>query len=157
MDPAAAGGSASRMLPDAPFYAADGVAVRLSGYRHRKHLVLLVFAAPAGEPGASVPGSLALRHMEFAEENAEVIAVFPASLPRSSLPGPFPFPVLEDRTGAFSRERPGDGSRGACILSVHVADRYGEIFRSIDVPAGDPFPVEAILSWLQFLERLCPE
>jgi hypothetical protein len=43
------------------------------------------------------------------------------------------------------------------VLSVHVADRYGEVFRSLDVPAGDPFPAEEILAWLRFLERLCPE
>jgi hypothetical protein len=145
------------MLPDAPLYAADGVAVRLSGYRHRKHLVLLVFAAHDGEPGASVPGPLAARHKEFTDENAEVVAVFPASPPRSGLPGPFPFPVLEDRTGALSRLLPENDSREAAVLSVHIADRYGELFRSLDVPAGVPFPAEEILSWLRFLERLCPE
>jgi hypothetical protein len=145
------------MLPDAPLYPADGVGIRLSDYRHRKHLVLLVFAAHAGEPGASVPGSLAARHKEFTDENAEVVVVFPASPPRSALPGPYPFPVVEDRTGALSRELTGNGSRGAVVLSVHVADRYGELFRSLDIRAGDPFPAEEILSWLRFLERLCPE
>jgi hypothetical protein len=155
MNPTAAPGSAPRMLPDVPLFSAEGGEIRLSDYRHRKHLVLLVFGTPAGDEGRCVPDSLAARRAEFADESAEVIVVFPASTPRSA--APMPFPVLEDRTGALHDELHGNGSRNTALLTVYVADRYGEVFRSLEIRAGDPFPTEEILAWLRFLERLCPE
>jgi peroxiredoxin len=148
------------MLPDVAMTATDGRVVSLGDYRHRKHLVVILFPDPPVTSGIPLLRSLSSRYAEFQEENAEILAVFPAvppSPPDPAVPDLCPFPVLEDRDGALSVALPEQRVTGIPRTTVYVADRYGEIFRSFDVAGGNPFPIGEILSWLRFLERLCPE
>jgi len=154
------GQPAARMLPDVAMTATDGRVVTLGDYRHRKHLVLILFPDPPGTSGIPLLRSLFSRYAEFLEENAEILAVFPAvplPPPDPAFPGLCPFPVLEDRDGALSVALPEQRVTGIPRTTVYVADRYGEIFRCFDFAGGDPFPLEEVLAWLRFLERLCPE
>ena len=149
--------SVARMLPDVTMTAGDGRVVNPGDYRHRKHLVLILLPDPPVASGTPVLPSLSARYAEFAGENAEVLAVFPAFPPDSPAPDRYPFPVLEDRDGTLSNALSERRVPGIPRSTVYVADRYGEIFRSFDVAVGDPLPLEELLSWIRFLERLCPE
>jgi len=149
--------AAARMLPDVALTASDGRVVTPVDYRHRRHLVLILLPDTPATSGIPPLPSLSERYAEFADENAEVLAVFPALPPDSSIPDRYPFPVLEDRGGTLSGALSEQGASGTPCITVYVADRYGEIFRSLDVAEGNPFPLEEVLSWLRFLERLCPE
>jgi peroxiredoxin len=148
------------MLPPVSLRTAGGGRVRIDEYRHRKHVVVILFPDPPGTYEIRVLRLLTSRYQDFLEENAVVLAVFPA-IPRAppdpSAPDPCPFPILADRDGMLSDALSDRRASGLRSLTVHVADRYGEIFRSLDVAVGDPFPLEEVLSWLRFLERLCPE
>ena len=146
-----------RMLPDVSMTVADGRVFATGDYRHRKHLVLILFPEPPGAAGIPHLSSLSSRYEEFTMENAEILAVLPAFPPGSSARGGHPFPVFEDREGTLRDALSGKPAAGMSCPTVYVADRYGEIFRSLEVPGGDPFPLEEVLSWLRFLERLCPE
>lgn len=149
--------AAVRMMPDVAMTATDGRVVTPGDYRHRNHLVLILFPDTPARSGIPLLPFLSTRHGEFVDENTEVLVVFRTFPSGSSVPDSYPFPVLEDRDGTLSGALSEQSASGTPRLTVYVADRYGEIFRSVTVAEGDPFPLEEILSWLRFLERLCPE
>jgi peroxiredoxin len=145
------------MVPDVTMTAADGRVFATGDFRHRKHLVLILFPEPPGAAGIPLLSTLSSRYEEFTMENAEILVVIPAFPPDFLARGGRPFPVFEDRDGTLRDMLAGQQAPGISRTVVCVADRYGEIFRSLEVPGGDPFPLEEVLSWLRFLERLCPE
>ena len=152
--------AAARMLPDVAMNAADGRAVRPGDYRHRKHLVVVVLPDAPAPYDPPILRALARRHVEFSEENAEILAVLPPSAPwppRPAVADDCPFPVVQDRDGALSCTLSGRRAPSTGTIAVHVADRYGEIFRTLAVTGANPFPLEEVLAWVRFLERLCPE
>ncbi|HEX9205144.1 MAG TPA: hypothetical protein VF853_04385 [Candidatus Deferrimicrobiaceae bacterium] len=145
------------MLPDVSMTAADGRVFATGDYRHRKHLVLIFIPEPPGASGIPLLSSLSSRYEEFTMENSEILAVLSAFPPGSFAHGSRPFPVFEDRNGTLRDMLAGHQAPGISRIVVCVADRYGEIFQSLDVEEGEPFPSEEVLAWLRFLERLCPE
>jgi len=144
------------VLPDISMTSLTGERVRISEYRGRRALVLLMLGEPWNAALVELLRALAERYAEVRQEEAEVLATVPGppeTVEELARTRSFPFPLLADEDRRAHRLY-GVLENGA----VFVADRYGEIYFIGKVEEGSAPPsVEDILSWVRFTEAQCPE
>ena len=136
-----------------------GRMIRLSDYRGRANLVLLV--SDDRPDTAKLLADVAARYQEIKNEDAEVLAIVhtarqsPAQINQSQ---PLPYPVLADCDGRVHRELGAIDSKEQDSAAVYVTDRFGEVFGVYRTVGGGPLPgVADILNWLEFVNAQCPE
>ncbi len=144
------------LLPDVTLTSVAGQPVRISDYRGRYALVLLLLGESRDAALFERLLALADRYAEIRQEGAEVLAIVPG--PREAAEAiarahPFPFPILAD-ADKRAHHRYEAVERGTLL----IADRYGEIYYVGVAAEGHSLPsVEEILSWIRFTEAQCPE
>jgi hypothetical protein len=138
-------------LPDAEYVTTGGVQKRLSDFKGRKNLVVIL----AGGDGDRLPAAMAEADADVRRHDGHIIAVLPAASPKA---GAWPFDVVVDLGGALHRKfAAGDTSRDPG-LAVYITDRWGEVMFVCRTSEGDPAPEAAgLLDWLRFVDQQCPE
>jgi hypothetical protein len=138
-------------LPDVEFVTIQGVQRRLSDFRGRKNLVLIL----AGGDGDRLPAAMAAAYPDVKRHDGHVIAVLTGSSPEAVR---WPFDVVVDPGGAFHRKFASDDGRGEPGLAVYITDRWGEVVFVCRTMRGDPVPSATdLLDWLRFVDQQCPE
>ena len=148
-------------VPDFALPSSAGQGVATAAYRGRRNLVLTFIGKPAGHNARALLAELAAHYSEFAEEEAEVLAVVGGSVAEAGWiksSDALPFPVLADEDGAVHRTFGALASDGGHVAAIYITDRFGEIFAAYRTGEGHPLPtVEEILDWLRFIGLQCPE
>lgn len=140
-----------RCLPDVKFVTIQGVQRRLSDFRGRKNLVVIL----AGGDGDRLPAAMAAAWPDINRNDGQVIAVLPGSSPEAVR---WPFDVVVDPDGAFHRKFASGDGRSEPGLAVYITDRWGEVVFVCRTVQGDPAPSAAdLLDWLRFVDQQCPE
>lgn len=137
-------------LPDVGFVTIAGVRKRLSDFRGRKNLLVIL----TGEDGDGLPAALATADADIKRHDGHVIAVLPGASPAVLR---WPFDVVVDPDCTVHRKfSSGDSSEPR--LTVFITDRWGEVVFVCQAGRGDPAPVVAdLLDWLRFVDQQCPE
>jgi peroxiredoxin len=150
-----------RMMPDFSLPAGGGRRVRLSDYRHRRHVVAVFVDGAPEESYRPFLEILGRHYAEIAGEEAEVLSAVPATVRESALFGDrfdLPFPVLADEAGEAHRAAGAVAIDGKPDMAVYIIDRYGEIYAAFHAGKGDVLPSpEDILDWIRYIQFQCPE
>ena len=149
-----------QMLPDFHLPTVDGRRVRLSDYRNRRNIVLIVLQGLSAGTDQLL-SALAAEATALADDNAQALVVVEGPLQAAqSLQQMYglPFPVLADETGAVAALLgPAEAVNGP-RLAVHIASRSSRVYWSVWVGPDDRLPtVQDIRGWLEFIEIQCPE
>lgn len=142
------------MIPDFRLQSASHTEISPMDYKGRKNLVILFFDARSSADLAML-AEIGRRYQEFADDNAEVLAVAAEPLEEfdscaSSLH--LQFPLLSD----VRRE----ATCAYCVLGtmIFVADRFGELkMQSELTEANLGETLDKALSALDLIELECPE
>lgn len=149
-----------QMLPDFHLPTVDGPRVRLSDYRNRRNIVLLVLQGLSRGTDQLLT-ELARDAASLADDNAQALVVVEGPLQAAqSLQQMYrlPFPVLADEGGVVAALLGPDEAAGGPRLAVHVASRSSRVYWSVWVGSDDRLPtVNDIRGWLEFIEIQCPE
>jgi peroxiredoxin len=144
-------------LPDLSYVSVDGEKRRLSDWRGRYNLVLIV-ARNIEDP---LLNAIARNYAEFPARDARVLAILqcdPTDVAQARDSRRWLFDVAADACGLLSRELAGQSEAEEAGTAVFITDRWSEVFfasRSVD---GDAAPdVRELLGWLTFVEHQCPE
>lgn len=148
-----------QMLPDFHLPTVDGRRIRLSDYRNRRNIFLIVLQGLSAGTDRLL-SEVAQAAEELADDNAQALVVVEGPLQAAqSLQQMYrlPFPVLADETGAVAGllgPEVGSGPR----LAVHIASRSSRVYWSAWLGPDDrPPTVKDIRGWLEFIEIQCPE
>lgn len=140
-----------RCLPDVEYVTIGGVQKRLSDFKGRKNLVVIL----AGGDGDRLPAAMAAAKAEVLRHDGHIIAVLPVASPKA---GDWPFDIVVDSGGALRRKFAAGDSGGEPRLAVYITDRWGEVMYVCRTSEGDPAPEAAgLLDWLRFVDQQCPE
>ena len=149
-----------QMLPDFHLPTVDGPKVRLSDYRNRRNIVLLVLQGLSRGTDRLLT-ELAQASAGLADDNAQALVVVEGPLQAAqSLQHMYglPFPVLADEAGAVAALLGPAEAGGGPRLAVHVASRSARVYWSVWAGPDDRLPtVKDIRGWLEFIEIQCPE
>lgn len=149
------------LLHDFGLRSTEGKEVRISDYRSRGNLVVIAAGRCDDRAVLSVIQELARRYFEVLEEEASVILVVHGSRHSALLlrgRHRLPFVVLADEDGGVHRLLGAVDEVGELRPAVYVTDRFGEIFAAFRTADGEQLPEGSeILSWLEFVNRQCPE
>ncbi len=148
-----------QMLPDFHLPTVDGRRIRLSDYRNRRNIVLVVLQGLSRGTDRLL-SELAQAASPLADDNAQALIVVEGSLEAAqSLQQMYrlPFPVLADEAGGLAPLLgPNDGGSGP-HLAVHVANRSARVYWSAQAGPQDPAPtMKDVHGWLEFIEIQCP-
>jgi peroxiredoxin len=150
-----------RMMPDFSLPAGGGRLVRLSDYRHRRHVVAVFVDGAPEEDHRPFLSLLGRFYPEIAGEETEVLAMVPEGARETALVGDrddLPFPVLADEAGEAHRAAGAVAIDGKPDMAVYIIDRYGEIYAAFHAGKGDVLPSpEEILDWIRYIQSQCPE
>jgi peroxiredoxin len=151
--------SKGHRLRDFELATALGGVIRLSDYRGRANLVLLVSDDRPGT--AKLLADSAARYQEIKNEDAEVLAIVHKSRQSAAemkQRQKLPYLVLADSDGRIHRELGAIDSKGQDSAAAYVTDRFGEVFGAYRTAGGGPLPgIAEILNWLEFVNAQCPE
>lgn len=141
------------MVPDFRLESADGRVVSPMDYKEKKNLVIIFFNAQASDD-LGVLAEVGRRYHEFADANAEVLAIAAGPLEEFRMCSKalhLPFPLLSD----VRRE----ATCAYCVAGpmVFVADRYGELKMQTDLTGMVDEKLDEALSTLELMEIECPE
>lgn len=147
-----------QVLPVIALPAAGGAITRLSSYRGRRNLVLVLVGDAGCEGCRELLRALAGAYPEMQQEHAEVVAVLRGSLGQAkevARAERLSYPVLADEDGLAHAAYglPDATTDGA----VFISDRYGEVFAVYDLSETPHPSADAILEWLRFIQVQCPE
>lgn len=144
-------------LPDFEFVTVEGVRKRLSDFRGRKNLVLIL----TGGHDEGLLEAVAQAYAEFEFHEAQVIAILKddsEQVRRASGPQSRLFEVVVDSGSALHRRFGSGDSQGESGLAVYVTDRWAEVAFARRTILGDAVPdIAEILGWLEFVDHQCPE
>ncbi|MCC7234335.1 MAG: hypothetical protein IT163_03480 [Bryobacterales bacterium] len=136
-------------LPDLEYVTTLGVQRRLSDFKDRKNLVIIL----AGNEGEDLLASLAAADEEVRSNEGHLIAILPRPLPAAAQ---WPFDVVVDPAGTVRRKL--SSGAGETRLALFVTDRWGEVVFTCKASRGDTAPTVAVLlDWLRFVDQQCPE
>lgn len=145
--------SVGHIIPDFRLETVDGRVISPTDYKERKNLVLIFFNdRDSGD--LAVLSEVRRRYHEFADANAEVLAIASAPIAEfrvCSKSLQLPFPCLADvRKEAIC---------AYCVSGpmLFVADRYGELKLQTDLTQGVDEKLDEALSMLELVELECPE
>jgi peroxiredoxin len=150
--------SKGRRFRDFALISALGRTVQLSDYRGRANLVLIV--GDERPETAKLMSDAATQYAEIKNEQAEVLAILPASqlAAEAKQRSRTPYPVLADEQGRVHRKLGAADAQGHERAAVYITDRFGEVFGVYRTLEGQPLPdIADILSWLEFVNAQCPE
>jgi hypothetical protein len=137
-------------LPDMEFVTIAGVRKRLSDFKGRKNLLVIL----TGDDGDSLPAAMVTAALDINRHDGHVIVILPDPSPEAMR---WPFDVVADPDGAV-RRRFSCGDSGKPRLSVFTTDRWGEVAFACQTGQGDPAPAaDDVLDWLRFVDQQCPE
>lgn len=141
------------MVPDFRLESADGRIISPMDYKERKNLVIIFFNARESSDLAAW-AEVARRYHEFADVNAEVLAIAAGPLEEFRMCSKalrLPFPLLSD----VRRE----ATCSYCVLgpTVFVADRFGELKMQTGLTDLLDGTLDEALSTLELIEIECPE
>lgn len=133
--------------------------VLLSENRGRFNMVL-VFAGES-DSANSLLCELALHQPELAGNEARTLAIVVGSQARASelrRSLHLSFEVLADENERVHRSMGTEDESGNILPAVFITDRFGEIFAAFRAAQSKGLPgIAAILSWIDFINRQCPE
>lgn len=141
-------------LPDIQMVTVDGRRIYPSDFKGRSNLLLILSADPADR----LLEAAARRHSEVKQREAVLVAILRCSRAEALQAGDagrWPFLVVSDPEGSVTSRlgMPPGPEASAC-----VTDRWGEVFHVSRLSAGDEHAqLDALLSWLDFVEHQCPE
>ena len=107
-----------RCLPDVEFVTIGGVRKRLSDFKGRKNLLVIL----TGEDGEGLPAAMATAVADINAYDGHVIVILPCPSPEALR---WPFDVVADPDGTIRRKFSSADSREP-RLSVFTTDRWGE-------------------------------
>jgi len=147
------------LLRDFSLETTSGNRIKLSDYRARASLVL-VFTDD--EDGSSqLLFDLAKHHEEIKQEDAEALVItWPGHdrVQESQEQVHVPYAVLLDRGGPLHERFGAIDAHGRACSAVYITDRFAEVFAVYRRRDGQKLPTfTEILSWLEFVNSLCPE
>ncbi len=148
---------AGQVLPDFSLVDVDGRRVRLSDYRQRRNVVLvLVHGLNAAIEG--LLGGLAAQVERLAEDAAQPLVVVAgpssAAVALQQMYG-LPFPVLADTDGGVHAAL-GVATEATPSVAVFVTTRAARLVWAYRPEDGPPAPtVDDIRGWLGFMEMQC--
>jgi len=147
------------VIRDFQLFSAEGQPVLLSEYRGLSSMVL-VFAGES-DSANNLLCELGLHQPELAENETLVLAIVVGPQERASqLRHAFHvgFEVLADENGRVHHSLGTEDQAGHLFPAVFITDRFGEVFASYRTGEGESLPGAAeILSWVDFINRQCPE
>ncbi len=146
-------------FPDFELMTTSGRSFRVSDYRGRSNLVLLL--SDNRNATAELLSEMARHYDKFKGQETEIIAILQCSKQecaqiqeRSKLP----FVVLADEDGRIHRLVGASDQKGNAAAALYVTDRYGEVFGVYRTRDGQTLPgTTDIRSWLEFINIQCPE
>ncbi len=139
-----------RCLPDVEFVTVGGARKRLSDFKGRENLVVIL----TGEDGDGLPAAMATADADVRRHDGHVIAVLHSASPASLR---WPFDVVADPDGTVRRRFSASNSDDP-RLSVFITDRWGEVVFACRTGSGDPAPdATGLLDWLRFVDQQCAE
>jgi hypothetical protein len=144
-------------LPDFDFVTIGGGSKRLSDFKGRKNLVLIL----ADGDDEAILNEMARAYPAIRNLEAHAIAILKTSpanrLGADSSPR-WPFDVSVDSAGERHRAFGAENDQGASGLAIYVTDRWAEVVFACRTLQGDPAPsVADLLDWLTFVDHECPE
>jgi peroxiredoxin len=148
-----------QVIRDFQLFSGEGQPVLLSEIRGHSNMVL-VFAGKSGAAG-NLLSELSLHRAELAANEARPLAIVAATREqavelRAELH--LNFEVLADESGELHRSVGAEGQAEGICPAVFVTDRFGEVFAVYRAANGTVLPgMTEILSWLEFINRQCPE
>ncbi len=131
-----------------------GAELRLSDYRGRKNLILILGTLSVQH--SALIRDLAVHYERIRGEQAEVLLIVPGALEEREQPVQLPFPVLIDPDRHTYAEYGLQASVNP-ISGIFVADRFGELVASYIGPETTNATAASILNWLEFINSQCPE
>jgi len=149
--------SAGEMMPDFALVSMNGRRVRISDYRGRSNLVLILCASGNSKETRSFLQEVFGRRSEFEGEEAQVLVIVLKADDQAELRRNLPFPVLQDEEG-HAHELGGMAANEKDFTPViYVVDRYGEIRHICRQGMPSCANVGAILEWVRYINLECPE
>ncbi|MEJ2008097.1 MAG: redoxin domain-containing protein [Acidobacteriota bacterium] len=153
--------SCGELLPDVGLVSAEGRQVRLSDYRGRLNLVVILAGGMDDENLLRLLGEAAGKHADITGEEAEVILILTKDRSGRTPLGvrvDWPFVVLMDSNGHAHRLFDTLDADGTAIPAVFIADRFGEIYAEYSSKERQQLPqINEVLQWLFFINSQCPE
>lgn len=149
------------LLPDIALLTAEGRQVRLSDYRGRSNLVLILGGTLDDNNLLRLLEEISGRRAEMEDEEAEAVLILlkpeaAQAMPKLEKDGSFV--ILPDGTGRAHRVFGALGDDGSGAPAVLIADRYGEIFAEYHARQTPGLPgINDVLQWLAFINSQCPE
>jgi peroxiredoxin len=147
-----------QILPDFALPSRGGALIRVSDYRGRKCLVLVLAGDLAAPRSRQHLAELSRAYGDLQAAEAEVVVVVRVS--RSELEArdlPYRFVILADEAGSVHQRFGCDITVSAVPPLVILTDRYGEICCTSREDAALACSLPPILGWLEFVNSLCPE
>lgn len=145
-------------LPDFSLPSTLGHPIRISDFRNRVNLVVMICAPQSIEALYPILAVLNLVNSELVTENTQTLVVLPVSLDEAEqLHDEFSltYPLMADADGKVTREMIQVHQPG---LEMYILDRYGEIYAVERIETGGHLPESReILDWVRFMEIQCPE
>ncbi len=147
--------AAQLALPDFWLPSSSGETVRLSDYRHRVP-VALILLPDEDAAGREILRAFAAHYEEYRAWPAEVLAVIAGTQAQASHLAEelgLPFPVLADAEGDVWRKHIGERRPALLIL-----DRYNALHHiQVAAVAADLMSPTEALEWIRHAEMACPE
>jgi len=152
--------SPHEMLPLFELPEAGGKKVSVWDYKGKRNLVLF-FVHPDCQKCRDMLGELAQAYREVLSQEAEVLAIVPASpgeIARLKQQLSLPFPLLADEKGEVFRSYGAVDSNDRPSAAVVIADRFGEIYAfSLATAEHKLMSVKDIIDFFAFISIQCPE
>jgi len=149
------------LLPGIALPSAEGRQVRLSDYRGRSNLVVILAGGMDDENLLRLLREAARKHSDIAAEEAEVIVILAkdrAGRTPSVVKVDWPFVVLIDGNGHAHRLFNALDAGGTAVPAILIADRFGEIYAEFSSKERQGLPgIDEVLQWLFFINSQCPE
>ena len=153
--------SKGRILPDFALPCAfSRRQIHASDFRGRANLVVIV--DDGRSETANLISDAAREYGEIKNQEGEVLVIvrrlqLTAAADQKSVKQ-LPCPVLVDEDRSVHRRLGAVDAQGHDFAAIYITDRYGEVFGAYRKSAGRAVPdITEILSWLEFINRLCPE
>jgi peroxiredoxin len=145
-------------LPDFSLPSTLGHPIRISDYRNRVNLVVMICNPQTIEALYPMLAGMNRVNSELAAENTQALVVLPVNLDEAEhLHDEFglTYPLMADVNGKVAREMIQVHEPG---LEMYILDRYGEIYAVERIETGGHLPESReILDWVRFMEIQCPE
>jgi peroxiredoxin len=147
------------LIRDFQLTSSEQKSILLSEYRGRSNMVLVLAGESEGVVGFLA--GLQEHQAELAENEARVLIILAGSQQHASdlkQSLHLNFEVLADKDGHVHRLLGATDPVGHICPAVFITDRFGEVFAAYSVGRDKLLPgSEEILSWIDLINRQCPE